>query len=310
MAFVDFGSFLKGMRLSASDIADEKKAALNERYMNEQMQTMQLGRENTQLQMEDSRQIMGRRPVTWGREDYDAMDKFSLPETFGGITAETVSDPGAVFRQGKTRENERRAKAGYPLLTDADLRPVTDAAGKPTGMWSFTDATGAFIGSPMTADDAAIVAGEKVRLPAAGVIRRRKDDAEIKRLQTQNRGTRKVKGLPVADDIRTAVLNNTRRMGDIDKLLAASLNGAIPGVDPVALSAEREKLAAANDDYTRLLVSTPALYDESTGADVGPTLEQRTAALRRRAPAAGDATAPTGVTGTASGKGSNGYSFE
>ena len=44
MAFMHFGNFLEGMRLSAQDIADKEKAALNERYMNEQMATMQLSR--------------------------------------------------------------------------------------------------------------------------------------------------------------------------------------------------------------------------------------------------------------------------
>ena len=44
MAFMHFGNFLEGMRLSAQDIADKEKAALNERYMNEQMETMQLSR--------------------------------------------------------------------------------------------------------------------------------------------------------------------------------------------------------------------------------------------------------------------------
>lgn len=370
MAFVDFGSFLKGMRLSASDIADEQKAALNKRYMEEQMQTMQLGREHTQLQMEDARQTMGRRPVTWGREDYDYNTQFALPAVAGELSMEQVPDPGAPFRKAREAENARRKFAGVPLIADADLKPITDAAGKPTGRWTFVDESGKPTGSPIeNADDAAIAAAEKLRWKAEGVIRRRKDDAELKRLREQNKGSGgKIKGLPVLDDIRTVILNNTRRMGDIDKLLAASLNGAVPGVNPTALAAEREKLAAANDEYTRLLVSTPALYSESTGADVGPTLEQRAAALPgRKSPAAvappakgwpqppgtprktrygtvipsrdgdwmqdpktgrwgrykkdangrqvieyygGDATAPTGVTGTASGKGSNGYSFE
>ena len=57
MAFMHFGDFLQGMRLSAQDIADREKAELNRRYMEEQMSTMELRRRMDEDELRDRSEV-------------------------------------------------------------------------------------------------------------------------------------------------------------------------------------------------------------------------------------------------------------
>ena len=145
MAFMHFGNFLEGMRLSAQDIADKEKAALNERYMNEQMATMQLGRDNTRLSMEDTRMRMDRLPEEWRQADethnqqaYDRDLKLWAGDITGAFAAEDpAGGTGEIFKYGRDRLNEIRAKRGYSPM-NLDVVPDIGEDGKQTGKWALT----------------------------------------------------------------------------------------------------------------------------------------------------------------------------
>lgn len=100
MAFMHFGNFLEGMRLSAADIADREKSELNRRYMDEQMQTMQLAREM-------NRDELGYRPELRARD----AEQFGMDRT-----------------RFKTEQTDRElALAMNPAIAgiEADLNPTS-----------------------------------------------------------------------------------------------------------------------------------------------------------------------------------------
>ena len=150
MAFMHFGNFLEGMRLSAQDIADKEKAALNERYMNEQMATMQLGRDNTRLGMEETRMEMARKPKQWEQEDQkynwetyknrlsDRLSALSQPLNDPQVSGESLLSSGntAIYdinamraELGIPRMNiggvEFDEKTGEYFVADEEGRPLT-----------------------------------------------------------------------------------------------------------------------------------------------------------------------------------------
>ncbi len=268
MAFMDFGSFLKGMRLSASDIADREKAELNKRYMDEQMQTMALGRESTMLQMDDARQQMERRPVEWAQEDFTFGDTINTPIRAGRFAPPTIEAPDEAYNSLAAARNEQLRKVGQAPVPPQMIRiPVVGADGKQTGYkFQFADESGKGVGPVYNNADDAAEAGATTLNVTSGVTARKKQEAETRRLREQNAGSSK--GYGKNPEVDKAIAVQARAASAFQKALAVAQSPQLIadlGIDaPEAMrrldAAEADYVAATND-----LRAIDAIMNKDTG---------------------------------------------
>lgn len=144
--FMDFGSFLSGMRLSRQEIEDQKKAELNRRYMEEQMTTMQLGRDLTAEQLARERFANQNAPGEKKYLDFQRREPYRMRQLAGAYAAEGAT-PESLNALAEERDAEL-ASYGMPTV-GIRARP-----GKKDGTWDLVSTDGRSVAVGMSAEDA------------------------------------------------------------------------------------------------------------------------------------------------------------
>lgn len=234
---VDFGSFINGMRLSASDIADRQKALLNERYMNSQMETMDLSRRMNEDEL-------GYRPVQrgmdaerFGNEMYNADTARELPAvTAFAASEEAAPDIVGTFNAAiPTVEAARAKRKKEPFMyTGASYEKGQD--GQPTGRILFRTRDGNTVAAKDASEATEIAARA---LGAASAIPTGKN----RRAQVAAAGSRAApKYSPTYIGLQKTRENARNRIVDIHKQVAANL------MDAATASALTKQMQGVIDD--------------------------------------------------------------